>query len=330
MGHPRFWISVLLAVLALLCLQTAAAGAGNAQDEGIMVLAQEPPAAPPQGAAPPIPQATQTPAQNKEYEKPLPLAFGINYALVSDYVSRGINYSEWPRQGEKRPSHQLTTFLEYDTGAAGVFGGYIWFDWYGGSTPSTGDEKLFEVDYVPYWRYTFQPLFTTLELGYGFYTSPEEIPQPSSTAEFYVKVSFDDHAVWGTEGPVLSPFVAYYQDVDAYQGGWLDVGVSHIFELGSFDVYKDTFFKDLTVTPSLTLGADHRYLGPATGKGPKVTRLAAVLYGLDMAYTLNDVLKLEPQYGTVTVGIFLNYSEALERDVIENEFFGGLKVGYAW
>jgi len=48
--------------------------------------------------------------------EPSPFSFSLNYALYSDYVFRGINFSEFSREGREKPNHQLTTTVSVDLG----------------------------------------------------------------------------------------------------------------------------------------------------------------------------------------------------------------------
>lgn len=317
-----------LSLLALVVAVPAAAFAEPSPDW--MTLAQD--IQKKEAAATTAPAATPPAAEPPKWTKPVPLTFCLQYALASDYVFRGINYSKWPGQDRRAPSHQMTATVEYDTGSYGVFGGYVWFDWLGTQgNPNIDGNHTFEIDYVPYWRYNIAPIGTTVEIGYAFYTYPRFPSQFSYTSELYTKLTFDDSKLFGTKDPVLNPTVAYYQDMDLYRGGWLDVGISHKFLLNGFAATKDVFFlKDLYVTPSFDLGTDHRYLSPAVGKGSPSTQLAVLLYGLEVGYNLSGALNMPEKYGCITVAGFLNYSQSLERALIDDEWYSGLKLCYSW
>lgn len=130
---------------------------------------------------------------------------------------------------------------------------------------------------------------------------------------------------------MLNPSIGYWHDIDLVEAGWLEVAVEHPFELGGFEALKNApFLKDLTITPSLALGVDHRYLPKALGTGQVATRLGNITYGLDVCYDLSKALGLPAQAGSVTVGGFLNFSQALRNELIHDELWGGLKVAYSW
>ena len=268
----------------------------------------------------------------KEWTKPIPLSFGIEYALASDYVFRGINYSEYSGEGREKPNHQMSIWAEIDSGNFGVFGAAFWFEWFAGQehlTPGS-DGHLQEVDYTAYWRYNVKPIDTTVELGWSAYTYPQLTGDASWTNEVYAKLTYDDSKLFGAAKPVLNPFVAYYQDVDDVKAGWMDVGVKHDFAMSDFAAVKDVpIAKDFTLSPSVVLGVDHRYLPKALGEGQPSTRLGNITYGLDVCYDLGGALKIPAKYGSLKVGGFLKYSQAFE-DIIHDEFWGGTKVSYSW
>jgi hypothetical protein len=318
-------------VLLLMALATAGppASAQTAAAPRDWLAAVEP-NAPALGA--PIGKA-EPPCPPGEWTKPLPVSVGVEYALVSDYVFRGINYSEYPGEGREKLNHQLMPWIEIDTGPFGVFGACLWFEWYAATSEITTStsSSLYEVDYTGYWRYEVAPAATTVELGWSAYTYPQSSGDAYKTYELYAKLTFDDSKLFGTKDPVLNPSIGYWHDIDLVQAGWLEVAVEHPFALGDFEALKKTpFLKDLTITPSLALGVDHRYLPKALGTGQVATRLGNITYGLDVCYDLSSALGLPPQAGSLKVGGFLNFSQALRDELIDDELWGGMKVSYSW
>ena len=81
--------------------------------------------------------------------KKCPFKFVIDYTLISDYVFRGVNLSEYPGEGREKPNHQLNVNPEFDLGSYGAFGAVFWFEWFAGQeqlTPGYGHE-IQEIDY---------------------------------------------------------------------------------------------------------------------------------------------------------------------------------------
>ena len=286
-------------------------------------------------------EATAQPA------KPIPVTFSAEYTLVSDYIFRGINFSEYAREGREKPNHQLSVAFEIDTADLGLpigtFGGSVWFEWFTGQeqlSPWTGS-NVQEVDYVVYWKNGLGDTGFEFEFGWIAYHFPfirkggSPIAKDFAyTNEVYVTVSYDDSKLFGTEGPVLSPYVSYYHDVDDVQAGWLECGVSHDFALTDLGVKDTPILKDLTVSPSLVLTVDHRYydrlgVGGNTAIG---TRLGNLTYGLTVGYDLGGALGLPARYGSLSLAGFLNYCQSFHDDnaAIQDEFYGGMTVGWEW
>lgn len=283
-----------------------------------------------EGYGPPAESAP--PPAEPEWAKPVPLTFSLDYTLVSDYIFRGANFSEYAGEGREKPNHQATFGVSYDAGDYGTFGFAAWFEWFAGQqalTPGDGSKNLQEVDYTVSWSYDLSKLNAsvplTVDIGWIAYTFPRAAGDAHYTNEWYVSLALDDSALFGTEEPVLNPYFAYYMDVDDVQGSWMELGVSHDFALA--DCCGDLpCLKDMTVTPSAVLGIDHRYYADST-------RLANVVFGLAVSYDLSGALDLPPQYGALTLSGFVNYSQTINdtiRQVLNDEFWGGMSVSYEW
>jgi hypothetical protein len=265
--------------------------------------------------------AAVAPAEPAEWEKPVPLCIGLDYVLVSDYIFRGINYSEYPGEGRERLNHQITAWAEVDTGSFGTFGGYLWLEFYNGLRHILDDpaNRLYEVDYALYWRQAIEPISTTVELGFAMYDYPHISGSGGQTCEAWLKLTFDDSGLFGTEEPVLNPMLGYWRDVNDIEGGWLELSVRHAFALCG-----------LTVTPSLALGVDHEYLGKALGTGNRATQFGTLTVGLEVSYDLGGALGIPAEYGGVKIGGFVFRGYALQEHLLSDEFWGGLKVSWSW
>ncbi len=311
---------------------------GNGLKVGVVVLAlagasawAAEPAATWLGAAASL-AAVETPPVEAAPEptKPIPLSIGIDYTLVSDYVWRGVNLSEYRGEGRERANHQMNVGLSYDLGDCGSINAGFWFEWYAGqkAMDPTSDGHLQEVDYTLSWSYDIEPLAVGVEVGWIAYQFPQASGDLQTTHELFVGLSFDDSKLFGTDSGVLNPTVKYYYDIDLVEGGqFLELGISHDFALADLGCDETPILKDLTVTPSATLGIDHRYF---TGS----TKLANVLYGLALSYDLGGAIGMPENCGSLNLTGFINYSQALgiQSDVpgYKDEFFGGMTVGYSW
>jgi len=226
------------------------------------------------------------------WKKPIPLTVGVNYTLVTDYIFRGINFSEYAGEGREKLNHQLGIHVAYEPEKLGKFGVVFWLEWYADQEKLTPrcDDHLQEVDYIVYWSYPIKPIATTVETGWIGYTFPQFHP-----------------------------------------GSWLEFGVSHDFVLADFDACKNVpVVKNLTVTPSLVVGLDHRYLNKAVGFGREATQLGNIQSGLAVSYDLSGALGLPPQYGDLILTGFFKFSNAIRDELINDEFWGGVTVAWEW
>ena len=278
-------------------------------------------------------------AEPKGWTKPLPITFGIEYTLVSDYIFRGINFSEYAGEETERLNHQLSVGVSYETESFGTFAFGVWWEWYEGQeNPAFDDDAhshLQEVDYTISWSYDLSNLCesvpVTFETGWIAYTFPQEMDDVYYTHEWYVTLSLDDGALLGLDAPILSPYIAYYLDMDDFQGSWIEWGISHDFALADLGCGGVPVLKDITLTPSYVMGISHRYITTSKGKG---THLANNQFGLNVAFDLSGALNLPDYFGSLTLNGFINYrlagSDRLQKEVLNDEFWGGMTIGYEW
>ena len=270
-----------------------------------------------------------------------PFSFDVTYYLYSDYVFRGINFSEFPREGRERLNHQMTTtfgadvglLLGRETGAYGTISLGTFFEWFAGQKsidPIHGGQNLQEVDYVLSWSYDIEPIETTFTLGYTFYVFPNA--KPINTSEWWFSLENNDAWMWKWLWPdndqgVLNPSFFFAQDVDVTDGGvWMEIGLNHGFAL----------CENLTITPSVVLAIDHRYLDPLLGTGQVggAARVPYVQYALTANYDMTQVLALPDWAGSVVLSAFLAFSDARgtarSDGTIQDEFFGGMSLGWSF
>jgi hypothetical protein len=276
------------------------------------------------------------------WTKSIPIGFSIDYTVVSDYVWRGINLSEYKGEGREKLNQQLGIGISYDAGKLGTFSGSFWFEWYSGQDNAAfggGKHHLQEVDYTLSWSYDIPETPLSVELGWIAYQFPFLKGDPQWTHEVYVSVSVDDGALLrllgcNVDGPILSPYVTYYHDLDDVQAGWLEIGISHEFALAELGMDGVPILKDTTLTPSLVLGIDHNYydklgVGSTNGQG---TRLGNLQYGIDATVDLSSVFGIPEKYGSLSLTGFLRFSQALhdQNAAVQDEFYGGVTIGYEW
>jgi len=275
----------------------------------------------------PAPSTAPRPAG---WSKPIPLSFSVDYTLVSDYIWRGVNFSEYAGEGREKPNHQMGVGVAYETEKLGTFSAGFWFEWFAGqkSLDPASDGHLQEVDYTLSWSYDIESIGVGVEVGWIAYQFPQSGGDAETSYEWYVGLAFDDSRLFGTDEGVLNPSVTYYQDVDlAPHGQWLEFGIGHDFALADLGCGQTPVLKDLTVSPSLVLGVDHRYFTPST-------QLANLTYGLAFSYDLSSALAIPEPYGALSLTGFLNFSQALglkeDLDGYQDEFYGGFTLAYEW
>ena len=265
----------------------------------------------------------------------------INYAIYSDYIFRGINFSEFRGEGREKPNHQVDLSITADVArlfgeAEGTMGSLTigtWFEWFAGQRKLdavSGGQNLQEIDYYLSWSFDIQEIDSTLTLGYTFYTIANA--KTANTSEWWFSVEHNDAWLWRGLWPenqdgVLNPSFAFYQDVDAGAGNaiWMELGLNHAFQVA----------ENVTVTPSWILAIDHDYYRHFAGDPNKnTTRLAYMQWGLDITYDLKDALKLPDGWGDMSVSGFLYFNDALgsaeNNRIIQDEFFGGISLAWSF
>ncbi len=298
------------------------------------------------------------PPSEQGWQKPIPLTFSIDYTLATDYIFRGINFSEYRRswgqsknEGREKLNHQLTAGVELDLGKAGRVGYSAWFEWFGGQrylTPEDGGKNLQEVDHTAYYGYTFEKLGLDIEVGFIWYMFPRVASgDGASTQEIYVLQSFDDSVLWRALGfknvkkPIFNPYLLMAWDIDlASCGMYSEFGISHDFALGELGMKNTPILKDITVTPTWSIGWDHNWLNkvsldwPASNPGQRAnnsSHLDFMNWGLEVNFDLKSALKIPDKYcGEMYIKGFLNFSDAIAENFLNDEFYGGVSVGFSW
>lgn len=292
--------------------------------------------------------------------KPIPVTFRIDYTLATDYIFRGINFSEYRRkwgqaknEGREKPNHQLTTGAEVDLGSFGRVGGSVWFEWFAGQhylTPEDSGKNLQEVDYTVYYGYNIEPVGVDAEIGFIWYRFPRAASgDGSSTQEIYLNLSFDE-SVWmrvlglNRKKSLLNPYLFQAWDLDLAAGGYYgEFGVAPEIALADVGCDGMAILKDLSLRPSFAIGWDHNWLNrmsldPAAvagnegrGYASNTSHLMFARFGGDLTYDLKSALNIPDKYcGAMYVKGFMYYSQRIAEHFLNDEFWGGLSVGYEW
>jgi hypothetical protein len=270
--------------------------------------------------------------ENAPPEKPFSL--GVRYYLLSDYLFRGINFSEYAGEGREKPNHQMTTSLDIPLGKGGEYGTFgfdTFFEWFAGQKHINGSgQNIQEVDYTLRYSYDVAAINTVATIGWTEFTFPNVtgVGDDDRTHEMFLKLAHNDASWWrwmgyqGDDG-ILNPtfFIAY--DWHMARGTWMEFSLSHPFEIA----------KNLTFTPSVTFAIDAGYLGTLLKTDDHDFRYAYTQFGGDLTYDATELLHLPAWAGTVTVGGQLFYTvptESARHTGLDNEFWGGMNVGWNW
>lgn len=301
-------------------------------------------AAPPATEAPVPVTRGEVETEERIEEKTLPISLAVSYYLLSDYVWRGINFSEYAGEGREKPNHQLTTSITWDTGPYGRFGFDTFFEWYAAQhelNPTT-NANIQEIDYVIHWSYLIEPIATDATLGFAFYTFPNSAAllradgrhgnnNNDRSQEWFFNLAHNDAWMWkwlfpDNDDGVLNPSFLFVQDVGIGAGHvWMEFGLSHAFEV----------VENLTVTPGYLVAVDGGVLRRYLQRNHADTfRLAYDQWSLDVTYDLTPLLHLPKWAGTLGISGLLYFNNALgtaeDDGSINDEFYGGMAVNWGW
>ena len=233
------------------------------------------------------------------WTKPIPISFSIDYTMVSDYMFRGINFSEYSRrggapqnEGREALNHQLSLGTEIDLGQFGRIGGGAWFEYYAdqndtssGFNAADDDKHLQEMDLFVYYGYEIAPIGLDVEIGFCWFLFPRAsaaasgagtangVADADTTQELSVTLSWDDSILWKALGlnvdePILNPYFLIAWDLDLAKGGsYQEFGLSHDFALSALGCENVPILKDITVSPSWSIAWDHNWLDNYTLDG---------------------------------------------------------------
>ena len=285
-----------------------------------------------------------------QWEKPIPVKVGIDYTVATDYIFRGVNYTK-RREYSTIPSanlgsglsHQITAFGEVDLGLGRVgYRGFFEFNQGQNTLNPYGitNDHLQEDRHSIYAGYKFDSIGLDAEAGYIFYNYPKRRTQ-ASDQEIYLTLKYDDSYMWRALGhgnikePILNPYLNVFWGIGRNSRSTMvfQAGIFHKFYLADYGLATTPIFKDLTIKPSIEIGWDKNWLTRNSNLrlGANQWSLGYINYGLEMNLDLKNALKLQSKdCGNLYLKGFINYSQALEKAYLDDEFYGGMSVGYSW
>ena len=272
---------------------------------------------------------------------PLPVTFGVEYTVVSDYIWRGFNLSEYGGEGREKANHQLDVSASAalkDLGLpdVGKISADVWFQFYGGyeALNPAADNNLQEIDYTIAWEYDLPDTPLTIGLGWIAYQNPHLSGDAHETFEIFGSIAMNDGFLFDQDDPVLNPSVAYYYDYDLVNAGVLVAAIKHEFALD--EIAEGTrIIRDITLTPHALIIYDNRYIdkrldaaGAPTGN--KSNKFSSAEVGVEAGYDLGNALDIPADAGKLNLSVFINASHGMRRRVMADELYGGMKVGWEW
>ena len=274
------------------------------------------------GTAFPVPKFTLMPDEDSVYAPPGDPrevagtnTGGVNFQLdawyTTDYVFRGIDRSETGGH-EDAPNAQFDAALKFNLGKlphpfAGVFVNVY------NSDPISRFQEI-----RPYFGmdWTIRPL--NLVIGHNTYLYPER--EETNTSEVFGKLTFDDSYLFGTDGPVFSPYFFGAYDYDLYNGAYFEIGVSHDF------VFEDYGFK---ITPIARLSYVSTNQLFASTPGGNDTGFQHYDIGFTTEYSLNRLLSIPVRYGNWSLQGELFYTDNIHYNLrADTQLWGGIGIRF--
>jgi hypothetical protein len=201
--------------------------------------------------------AVETVAE-EEPEKSWSLDVGFDYA--DQCIFRGINLLG--EDQEVVVSHVAVTMGNWS----------VWSDADGGNFDTeTGESHYGEIDFGADYTWSLGKMSLTAgALTYRYTGEVERGLGFDDTEELYLIASWD---------ALLAPTISYYHDIDAVDGGFLTVGVSHSFPLG----------ERASLDLSGAVGIDNKYNGDESFKENDL------LFGVNIPWQVTDSFSLHAQ-----------------------------------
>lgn len=281
--------------------------------------------------AQPVPESVYPPPEPSFTDDPREAQTGFHFDLearyLTDYVWRGIDRSETGGT-EDSPNLQFDGALKWDLGKwphpfIGVFTNVYESD------PLSRFQEI-----RPYFgvEYTARPII--LAIGHYSYIFPDR--DDFNTAELWARLTLDDSYFFRTDRGVFNPYVFAAWDYDVNSGLYVELGVSHDFEI------EDT---PLTLTPRaavayvndhaqfrrVSAGATNPDPGFAPGEGEDASGFQHYEIGLEATYRLNSLLNIPSRYGQIDLKGYLFYTDGIQNKLrADTELWGGVGIGFSY
>jgi hypothetical protein len=166
--------------------------------------------------------------------------------------------------------------------------------------------------------YTLQPITFTAALQSYIYPKREE----DETSEFYGQIALNDARLWGSDKPVLSPYVMWAYDYVINNGDYFEVGIQHDFELEDLH---------LTLTPITRIAYTCGWQQQFTFVQENGTGWQHWDIGLQAMYSLNSLVNISNRWGDWYLKAFYFHTEHLSHTTVgQSEDWGGIGLTFKY
>lgn len=253
-----------------------------------------------------------------------PVKLDLTVAGLTDYVYRGIDYSE-TGGSEDSPNLQFDASMRFDLGRypdlfMGIFSNV--YD----SDPLS---KIQEVR--PYFGLELSARPLTFTVGNTFYIYPER--DDSNNAEVWVKMTLDDSYFFRSDDPIFSPYALVAYSYDGNTGFYIELGVRHDFELDELPLTISPIARIAYVNNNPYYRADGAdptdpFVGGTSGPD---SGLQHYDLGLELSYTLNGLMKIPQRYGKLDLQGVLFYTDGIDDELrADSVLYGGVGIKFSY
>ncbi len=246
------------------------------------------------------------------------VSFKLDVMYLSDYVYRGVDYTEVVDPATKAAGHEDALDVHSDFAMQFDLGERVPHPFIRASV------NLFDTDPVSQFQeirsaigsdLTLQPV--TFTLAAQNYTLPQREDVESS--EVYGQILLNDSRIFHSDEPVFSPYVLGAYDYDINDGWYIEVGASHDF------VFEDLF---LTIRPVFRIAYTVGWQQQFAFNVDDGTGWQHVEYGVEADYKLNSLLNISKRWGEWNLRAKLMHTDHLaSKTVGSTQTWGGLGIG---
>ncbi|MGH7213551.1 MAG: hypothetical protein ACREIT_02125 [Tepidisphaeraceae bacterium] len=168
--------------------------------------------------------------------------------------------------------------------------------------------------------WTIKPF--VLSAGNTTYIYPER--EDLNTSEVWGRIAFDDSFLWGTEKPILSPYVLGAYDYDVNDGWYLEAGVRHDVEIEDLGILLSFIGR-----VNYVRGMQQQFVFATPDDDD--TGFQAAEVGLVGKYSLNTLFNVSRRYGEWSLNGYLFYTDQLDQDLpATDQLWGGVGIGFRY